>query len=71
MQYSRPRTFDCENIKNGSIQIGQWHNNLESLQSIHVSASKNCKTEAKKIRDDFCSYFNTNGSVQWQNKFMS
>ena len=31
LQYSPPGTFDCENIENGSIQNGEWCNNLNSL----------------------------------------
>ena len=70
LQYSPPGTFDSENLENRSTQNGEWRNNLESLQSIRVSASNNYTTDAKKIRDDFCRYFNTNGSVPWQDDFI-
>ena len=70
LQYSPPGTFDSENLENRSTQNGEWRNNLESLQSICVSASNNYTTDAKKIRDDFCRYFNTNGSIPWQDDFI-
>ena len=63
LQYSPPRTFNCEDIENGSIQDGERRNKLESLISICVRASNNYTIGAKKIRDNFCSYINTNGSV--------
>ena len=56
LQYLSPVSFDCENIENGSIQNREWRNNLENLQPIRVSASKNYTTDAKKIRDDEKTY---------------
>ena len=65
LQHSSPGTFDYENIENRSIQEEKWRNNLEGLKSICINASNNYTTDEKKIWDDFCSYFNTDGSVPW------
>lgn len=49
----------------GKLIPGSWRsvNSLQSLQPIN----RNPTNEAKQIRDNFAKYFNTVGSVPWQN----
>lgn len=51
---------------NGKIIPGDWRNNNNNLRSLQP-INRNPTVEAKKVRDSFAQYFNTVGSVEWQN----
>ena len=71
-EYTPPGSFDAEDMESGCIQHGEWRNGTENegMKSIRIGKSNNYTTNAKLIRDDFCTYFNTIGTVSWQEKFI-
>lgn len=69
-EYISEGTVDSENLLVGRIVDGLWRedSHFTPLQSSH---SINSSNTAKLIRDQFCSYFNNEGQVSWQKKFVS
>lgn len=64
--YVQREDVDYENTASGTIEEGSWRQ--ETQQMIRLQTTRgNSAVEAKKIRDDFCEYFNNSGSVSWQN----
>ena len=65
--YCPPDYVDLEH--DGRVREGLWRQESDSssLQDIGSMGSNNYSVDAKKVRDNFCDYFNSNtGSVPWQ-----
>lgn len=69
--YTPPGSLDVEDIENGRVNDGEWRSeSSEALRSIRVTGTNNYKPDAKAVRDQFCDYFNTVGTVPWQDNFI-
>lgn len=64
--YIQHGDVDYENTTTGTIEPGLWREGTQQLPDLQRQRG-NSAVEAKKIRDDFCEYFNTAGAVSWQN----
>lgn len=62
--YIQAGDIDYENTS-GIVQEGSWRQETQRLTDLQKTRG-NSAVEAKKTRDDFCDYFNTLGSVSWQ-----
>lgn len=69
-QYFPPNSVDEEQLHNGSITPGAWRQEFP-IHSLERTLSRNSTNSAKIGRDKFCDYFNNEGVVSWQNKFLS
>ena len=72
VQYTPPGSFDSEDLETGHIQEGSWRSeNPTALAQIRVRGANAYSFDAKEVREEFCSYFNSEeGSVSWQDKFI-
>ena len=69
-RYTPNGCIDTEDIREGIVIEGEWHNEGgSSLISVVREGGRNYSNSAKEIRGEFCTYFNTTGSVHWQEKF--
>ena len=64
LAYAPADAFNTENILTGTVEQGNWHEDppLLRLQSIPRGIS----ATAKEVRETFCSFFNEEGAVPWQ-----
>jgi hypothetical protein len=62
--------FDVEDINMGRTESGDWHNDQNQLTDSEINQNRNPWTSAKIIRNNYCQYFNSTGSIPWQNKFV-
>ena len=64
--------MDIEDTESHELREGFWHRDPtpEGLLPIRCQGTNSTK-DAKKIKDDFCSYFNSpNGQVEWQRRIV-
>ena len=59
--------IDREDTAAGTILHGSWRQETQSMVELKKSKG-NSTLEAKSVRDMFCNFFNTSGSVPWQHK---
>ncbi|XP_057665979.1 putative nuclease HARBI1 [Diorhabda carinulata] len=66
--YAPPDVFDREYTSEG-VTVKGLRCDAEKMH--HLQRRSGCKTleEAKKVQNEFCTYFNGEGSVPWQDKF--
>ena len=58
IRYTPPGSFDAEDWQNGEINGGDWWNDIANgLRLFH--GSNNYSSNAKQVKDEFCSYFNS------------
>lgn len=71
--YLQSGDVDIENTDTGLIELGTWRNEYGGDNELLAlqGAIGNTSREAKQIRDDFCTYFNTCGAVSWQRKCLN
>jgi hypothetical protein len=62
-------TADVEDIDTGRIESGDWRNDQIQLIDLESNQNRIAVASAKIIRNNYCHYFNSTGSVPWQNKF--
>ena len=67
-QYTPPGFLDTE-LQCGTVNVGEWRDN-NSLNPIGQQGTNTYPRDAKKIRDEYCEYFNGNGKVSWQDNFI-
>jgi len=67
--YLQRGDVDFENKDTGRVKEGSWRQGTQQVAELQRTRG-NSAAEAKKIRDDFCEYFNSHGSVPWQNNFI-
>lgn len=65
--YLQPQEVDREDIATCVVEPGSWRQDTQEMAQMQRT-NRNPTVEAKRIRDDFCQFFNTSGSVPWQNK---
>ena len=63
-----PYLVDREDPDSGDLRPGDWRQDQSSNTWLDFSpiCSNNFNSDAKAIRDEFRSYFNTEGAVPWQ-----
>lgn len=69
--YTPPSLVDQEDTETGQIIRGAWREEPECMQPIAASSDRNPCVQAKEVREEYCSYFNTNGAVSWQENSIS
>ena len=69
--YTPPNLVDQEDTETGQIIHGAWRQEPECLNPIAASSDRNPSLQAKQVREEFCSYFNTSGAVSWQDNAIS
>lgn len=65
-KYLQPQDIDRDDIVTGAVEPGSWRQDIQEMAQLQRTKG-NSTVEAKRIRDDFCKFFNTSGSVPWQN----
>ena len=60
--------FDSEDHASGTIIRGSWRTQ-GSLSGLAL-VPRNASNDAKAVRDQYCEYFNNEGSVPWQDNYM-
>lgn len=68
--YLQRGDVDYENKDTGRVEEGSWRQGTQHVAELQRTRG-NSAAEAKKIRDDFCEYFNSSGSVPWQNNYLT
>jgi hypothetical protein len=69
--YTPTNLIDIENPYNGIITEGEWRQtNTIYFQNLTKLSSNMYSSDSKIIRDHFCNYFNTDGAISWQNKYL-
>ena len=66
-RYTPAGSFDKVN-KDRSVVLGSWREE-GYLRSIGKQGSNFYAKDAKKIREDYCNYFNSDGKVPWQDDY--
>jgi hypothetical protein len=61
-----PGSIDCENVENGTLSRGNFHDEPSNWQKIRRIGARPSNS-AREIQNIFCDYFNNEGSVPWQN----
>ena len=67
--YMPPGSIDIEDPVTHEVQLGEWHQDLQSTGIIPISrqGSNRYSGTAKDLRDQLCNYFNSKeGEVPWQ-----
>jgi len=67
--YLPPGLIDHEDY-NYENTNGSWRQNQSCIVDFQPTYHRNACTNAKKIRDDYCAYFNGEGAVPWQWKLI-
>uniref|UniRef100_A0A2H8TW77 Putative nuclease HARBI1 n=2 Tax=Melanaphis sacchari TaxID=742174 RepID=A0A2H8TW77_9HEMI len=67
VSYTSLECFDHENTMDGTIQLGA-RCNPDILHNLERRSGGQVLERAKIIREKFCTYFNGEGSVPWQEK---
>lgn len=67
--YAPPVSFDKEHHETGIIENGLG-TGQENMMNLQRGYNRHASEEAKRIRDLYMSYFNTDGLVSWQEKFI-
>lgn len=68
--YTPPQSMDRENIEEGSIETGD-RCNLDFMHDLQRGTRGQIFQSAVTVRDKFKEYFNNEGVVPWQNKFVT
>jgi hypothetical protein len=68
--YTPPETMDPENIVECSIELGE-RCDPEFMHHLERGTKGQLLNSAKIVRDKFNQYFNSDGSVPWQDQFVS
>lgn len=69
--YTPPSLVDQEDTETGQLIHGAWREEPECMRPIAASSDRNSSLQAKQVREEYCSYFNTNGAVSWQENALS
>ncbi|KAL2102135.1 hypothetical protein ACEWY4_001303 [Coilia grayii] len=64
--YTPLSLVDHEDTETSQVICGTWRQEPQCLQPIAASSDRHPSVLAKEVREEFCSYFNANGAVSWQ-----
>lgn len=62
-------SIDVEDFESGIIVEGNWRTTGQST-SFSITYARNSPTIAKAIRDSYCDFFNNEGQISCQHKFV-
>lgn len=68
--YIRSEDLDRENHGAGTIESGLQPNNYLKPLASSLASSRNYSNDAKTVHEDFEKYFNTYGSIEWQDRMI-
>lgn len=68
--YAPRGSFDTENHVNGTIEIGEWRQQNNTLIPVQINHNLRGNTQAKDIQMEFTQYFQEEGEVPWQFKYI-
>lgn len=68
-RYMCSNSIDVEDFESGSIVEGSWRTTARPT-SLRTTHARNSPTIAKAIRDSYCDFFNNEGQISWQHKFV-
>lgn len=68
--YAPRGSFDTENHENGTIQTVEWRQQNYNLTPIQVNPNLRGNTQAKDIQLEFAQYFQDEGEIPWQYKYI-
>lgn len=66
--YTPPESFDREYFIDGTIELGA-RPDPDMLHNLQRRSGGQVLLQAKTVREKFCTYFNGEGSVPWQEQF--
>lgn len=69
--YTLHSLVDQEDTETGRLIHGAWREEPECMFPIAASSDRNSSLQAKQVREENCSYFNTNRAVNWQENALS
>lgn len=69
-KYTPPESMDRENISECTVELGE-RCHPELLHDLQCGSRGQILNSAIQVRDQFKDYFNNEGSVPWQDKFIS
>lgn len=69
--YAPQGTFDNENHEDGSIQPGEWRQHNNCFTPLQVNHRFRGSAQAKAIQLEFTQYFQAEGEVPWQYKYIN
>lgn len=64
-------TVDGENTASGKVLPGSWRNIQSTFTEVRQASSNFSSQSANSIRETYCEYFNTTGTVDWQERFIN
>ena len=68
-EYNIAGSTDREIEEMGTVNPGSWRNETPLIPLL-PSRSRNPSTESRQVREQFCAYFNNEGSVPWQRRMI-
>lgn len=68
--YFFPGTIDEENWETGEVIPGRWRKEISQLRNLERFGGRRTNKLSKNIRDRLKHYFNNEGAVSWQSKFI-
>ncbi|XP_068224325.1 putative nuclease HARBI1 [Palaemon carinicauda] len=70
-QYSQPEgCLETECLSDGIVAPGEWRQTSADLLGLQV-VGRNASIEGKVVREKYMEYFQGEGAVSWQNKFLN
>lgn len=69
--YVPENSLDVEDIQVGTIRLGEWRQESAAafVPLIHQSGNRHANA-ALRLRNDWCNYFNSIGTVPWQDRMV-
>ncbi|CAH1986970.1 unnamed protein product [Acanthoscelides obtectus] len=69
--YTTSTSFDQENLITKELQVGDWRKNAVNMTKLESRNKKVATIAAKTNRDNYTSYFNSDGKVDWQDEMLA
>ena len=70
-RYTSPGSFESECLENGRVDPREWRSEGNGeMRPVNAIGSDSYTAEARQVRERVCLYFNSCGSVSWQERFV-
>ena len=70
ISYAPPDSVASEDLENGLVNPGLTSDNSRMVPLLNSHVSGNLPSNAKQVRREFMEYFNNEGQVPWQQRFV-